>query len=383
MATINIIESKLNKIIVNKSISDDYPYASLVVNNNIIDNISVLNVGGLQGPPGPPGSSGISIVGPKGDSGSTGDQGPPGPPGSGISILSFIDNFNSFFNISGNSGQVSLVGAGGTTVSIDNNQITISSDMGSNLYAPIQHNHTPNEIINLNETIDNKVSSLLTNGKYINLEYKNFDFNSLVINVTGLDIGFHTQAYDPILDSISKINIGSGYLIYTDGVKSVKTSPISNLSRTLLSANTTDLQRGLLGLGSISIYSTGDFARIVGDNFFQGNQYLGDGTISRFSAHLNEFYNSSYTINQSDNGKILVFNYSDSAISVSFDPLISPGFNCLVVQANSGQVRFVSPVSNRYQHTKLVGQFSLATLLKINQNTIILSGDTTLANSGP
>jgi len=56
-----------------------------------------------------------------------------------------------------------------------------------------------------------------------------------------------------------------------------------------------------------------------------------------------------------------------------------------LVQLGSGQVRFTgeNAVVNRYQHTKLVGQYSIATLVKISDTVIILSGDTTKDNSGP
>ena len=64
---------------------------------------------------------------------------------------------------------------------------------------------------------------------------------------------------------------------------------------------------------------------------------------------------------------------------------IANGFNCLLVQLGSGQVRFtgINAVVNRYQHTKLVGQYSIATLVKISDTVTILSGDTTRDNSGP
>jgi hypothetical protein len=382
MATINVIESKLNKIIVNRSISDNFS-TSLVVNNNTIENISVIDVRGLQGPPGPVGPSGLSISGPKGDQGPSGPRGEPGPPGSGISAISINDSSNNTFLINGSSGSLSFAGQGGTSVTLSNNTVFISSEVGSQLYSPIQHSHHPSQIINLNETIDNQVASLIKAGNYVNINYQDADFNSLVVSVTGLDIGLYTQAHSSILSSISNINIGSGHLLYTNGINSVATSFISDAGRNFLTSNTVEIQRSFLGLGSISTFDTGDFARIVGDNFFQGNQFLGDGTISRFSAFVNNRNGNSYIIQQTDNGKILAFNSNNSFINVSFDQNLSAGFNCLIVQTNSGQVRLSGNISNRYDHTKLVGQFSVATLLKISDNTIILSGDTTLANSGP
>lgn len=383
MSTITITESKLNRIIVNQSISSDSSYISVFVNDNVIDNISIIDVRGLQGPPGVPGPAGLSITGPSGPAGPSGLQGPQGVPGSGISILKILDVSNSSYSVSGYSEELYFIGTGDTTVSVLNNNIIISSPNNQDLYAPIEHTHKPSDIINLNETIDDRLALILKGGKYVDIAYDDPDFNTLTINVTGLDIGVYTQAHSKLLDSISNIVVGPDHMIYTTGIDSVAASPITSAARGFLSHSTIPNQRTYLGLGSISVYSTGDFARIVGDNFFQGNQYLGDGTISRFSADLHTSTSSNYTIIQSNNGKIIVLDNPNSAINVSFDTDIAPGFNCLVVQANSGQVRFSNSVSNRYNHTKLVGRFSLATLLKINQDTIILSGDTTLANSGP
>jgi hypothetical protein len=56
----------------------------------------------------------------------------------------------------------------------------------------------------------------------------------------------------------------------------------------------------------------------------------------------------------------------------------------LLSQLGSGQVRLSGVgLSNRLGHSKLVGQYSIATLVKAGTNTIILSGDTTDANGGP
>jgi hypothetical protein len=43
-------------------------------------------------------------------------------------------------------------------------------------------------------------------------------------------------------------------------------------------------------------------------------------------------------------------------------------------------MRFQDSIYNRLGHTKLVGKYSVATVVKTANNTIILSGDTTAAN---
>jgi hypothetical protein len=138
-----------------------------------------------------------------------------------------------------------------------------------------------------------------------------------------------------------------------------------------------------LGLGSISTYDSVDFAKIIGGNTFTGTQSLGDGELNRFSASINYQNTSPYIIQQSDNGKIIALQNNNSPIYIDFNNGINNGFNCLVVQLGSGQVRFSGSVYNRYEHSKLVGQYSIATLIKIAPDVIILSGDTTTLNSGP
>lgn len=389
MATININQPINNQLIIKQSLDENSSSSSSVlINDNFFHNISIISVErGLQGLPGPQGPPGTGLVGPIGPSGGIGPIGPSGErglPGSGISILTF-SGINNTFSISGYSDTLGLIGSGGSYVTIDpNNQlIKIYSEQVSGNYSPVGHLHSPSDIVNINEAIDDRVASLLQAGDYISLEYVDPDFNTLTIDVTGLTIGQYTQAYNSKLQSISNLSISSGSLLYGNSSGLFDTISISNTSKNFLTQQTVALQRTFLGLGTISTYGTGDFARISGDNFFIGNQNLGDGTLSRFSAALNISSANTYTINQTDNGKIIGLNYSDSSINVSFSNDLSVGFNCLVVQMNSGQVRFSGSVANRYNHSKLVGQYSIGTILKISNNTIILSGDTTASNSGP
>lgn len=389
MAILNISQPITNNLIINQSLdNDDIRTSTVTINDNYFSRISIIDIErgiqGIPGPSGPSGPAGVGIIGPQGPIGPIGPSGLAGPPGSGISILRISDS-NNLLNISGYDTTLEIVGSGGVSTHVDNvnNIVYIRSEIVSGIYSPIGHQHNPNDIINLAESIDDRVAELLQPGDYINLDYIDPDFNTLTINVTGLDIGQYTQAHSTILDSISAANVVSGTLLYGNGNNLIETIVLSNSSKSLLAQQTTALQRSYLGLGNIATYSTGDFARISGDNFFNGNQNLGDGELSRFSAAFSSHTTDTYTITQSDNGKIVALNNSDSHISVSFDTQITTGFNCLVVQTNSGQVRFTGGVSNRYNHTNLVGQYSIGTILKISNDIIILSGDTTASNSGP
>ena len=174
-------------------------------------------------------------------------------------------------------------------------------------------------------------------------------------------------------------------MLYANEENNFELITLSNTSKNLLNDSSPEDQRTTLGLGTISTYNSGDYASTLRGNTFTGTQSFGDGAINRFSASVNTQTSGSYEIVQSDNGRVITFEYNDGPVSVTIDNTIDPGFNCLIAQLGSGQVRLASAVQNRYSHTKLVGQYSIATLVKISDSpsVLILSGDTTDANSGP
>ena len=388
MAIINIVEPITQKIIVNQTENTDDIRASTVsITDNFTNTVSIVSIergiqgppgSGLPGPQGPKGDTGIGITGPVGPSGEQ------GPPGSGISVLRISDLINTIA-LSGTESSFTLSGQSGTSVLVDNNNksITISSPNTVGVYAPISHSHTASNIVNLSESIDDRVYDLLKTGNNISLNYRDQDFNDLLISVTGLTIGDDVQAHDALLDNLSSLSVYSGAMLYGNGTGGFNLIQATTQATRLLNDASAADQRNTLGLGSISTYDSSDFAKIVGGNSFTGTQSLGDGELNRFSASINYQTTDSYTVQQSDNGKIIALQDNDSPINVSFNNSINNGFNCLVVQLGSGQVRFSGSIYNRYDHSKLVGQYSIATIIKIASNVLILSGDTTALNSGP
>jgi len=354
------------------------------VSQNLI-NIQV----GVQGPPGPPGSG---IPGPSGSIGPPGIPGPIGPSGlrgltgSGVASIAF-SGISQGFLIDDSQSIINILGSGGTSISLNhsNNTITIGTTPLDN-YTTIGHHHLSTDILNFNESVDDRVADLLVAGNYIHLNYQDPDSNTLNISVTGLTIGQDVQAYNNTLQDISQLTVESGKILYANENNGFELITLSNTSKKLLADSSAEQQRNTLGIGTAAIYDSSFFAKTDGGNFFTGNQSFGDGSINRFSATINFQNSNTYTIVQSDNGKIIVFDYDNSSIDVTIDNNIDPGFNCLLVQMGEGQVRIQSAVQNRYNHTKLVGQYSIATLVKIidfPSPMIILSGDTTDANSGP
>jgi len=383
MASINIIAPPNKTLIINQSVdgSDSNGVISTNVNiNDGFDNtVSVVYVErGLQGLVGPSGLRGE--IGPVGPPGPSGAIGPVGPAGSGLNKLVIGD----IEILPGEA--LNIVGQGGTSVSFvsNSNTINISSDVISDSYSPIGHHHNISDINSFGEAVDDRVAGLLVAGEQISLQYNDQDLNNLIISTTGLEIGSDIQAYSSRLTKLGNLAVHSGAIIYGTGVDQYGLLSITEAGRILINDADAEAQRLTLGLGDIATRDSSEFAKLQGGNSFTGTQSLGDGALTRFSASLSNQSTSSYTITQNDNGKVLSFNNDASAINISFTGSLNIGFNCLIAQMGSGQVRFSgSQLANRMGHDKLVGKYSVATLVKTTSDTIILSGDTTDANGGP
>ena len=98
-------------------------------------------------------------------------------------------------------------------------------------------------------------------------------------------------------------------------------------------------------------------------------------TLSNFSSVMND-QTASYTLTNSDNGKVVTLN-SASAVTVTV-PSLSVGFNCMIVQKGAGQVTLSASgvtILNRYSFTKTAGQYAILSLVCIEANKYISSGD--------
>jgi len=121
----------------------------------------------------------------------------------------------------------------------------------------------------------------------------------------------------------------------------------------------------------ISSFITGVTAGELGDFDFDDNAILG------FSASKNDQTGTTYTVAASDNGKVVVLNNA-SDITVDIDTGLPAGFNCSFVQKGAGQVSFAgtATVNNRQSHTKINGQYGVASIVAYDTDTYILAGDT-------
>lgn len=371
-----IVQTPPQQILVINHSTDARGSGIITTNLNIGDNffhtVSVIAIDrGLPGLPGPQGIQGIQGPpgqGEKGERGDKGEKGDQGIPGSGIHQISI----NGIAYLSGQQPQLNIVGSGGTSVSSSLNTITI----GSIEAAPVNHNHYYNNIIGLQEYIDDRTASIFRQGSGVLIQYDD-DLSSITISVTGLKINRDIQAFSDILSDLSSLSVVSGDIIYATGNQKLSTTKLTEAGRSLIDDLTAADQRNTLGLGSISTLPSGHFASIIGNNNFIGNQSFQDGTLSRFSSFNKQINSTAYTIVQSDNGKVLLFMANTPSIITISNSLLE-GFNCLIIQTGDGQVSLVGDtLVNRLNHTKLVGKYSMATLIKPTNNITILSGDTT------
>jgi hypothetical protein len=104
-----------------------------------------------------------------------------------------------------------------------------------------------------------------------------------------------------------------------------------------------------------------------------------DGTaISGFDASINDQTGTTYTLVAGDNGKVVVLDNA-SAVTVTVPSGLGAGFNCSFVQKGAGQVSFSASgttINNRQSHTKINGQYGVASIVAYADDTFVLAGDT-------
>jgi len=137
----------------------------------------------------------------------------------------------------------------------------------------------------------------------------------------------------------------------------------------------------ITNLGNLSGTNTGDqdlssyLQSVSAGDLTDGNF---DGTaIEGFDASINDQTGTTYTLVSGDNGKVVVLDNA-SAITVDIDTGLPVGFNCSFIQKGAGQVSFAgtATVNNRQSHTKINGQYGVASIVAYATDTYILAGDT-------
>lgn len=90
------------------------------------------------------------------------------------------------------------------------------------------------------------------------------------------------------------------------------------------------------------------------------------GEISGFKASFNNQTGTTYTLADSDNGKVVTLSNA-SGITVTVPNSLATGFNCRLIQLGAGQVTVAAGASatmhNRSSHTKIAGQYGEASII--------------------
>ncbi len=97
-------------------------------------------------------------------------------------------------------------------------------------------------------------------------------------------------------------------------------------------------------------------------------------SISGFGANINTQSGTTYTIDATDNGKVIQTTGA-SAITITIPTGLPTGFNCTIVQMGAGQITFSGTYLNRTGFTKSASQYSVMSILNLGTNNYIVTGE--------
>ena len=116
---------------------------------------------------------------------------------------------------------------------------------------------------------------------------------------------------------------------------------------------------------------------VTGDAAVSGNLTGGNSSSSKLSGFVSNVSTETTgrTIALSDNGLILRYTGTTPAtFTLPAAGTLPEGFNCMVLQASSGQITFGGTFNNRNSFTKTAGQYAIATILYVG-GIYIVSGE--------
>jgi hypothetical protein len=157
----------------------------------------------------------------------------------------------------------------------------------------------------------------------------------------------------------------NGLMIYqTDGVVGFYVNTGTSASPTWTRVNSNWTRTGndiAYTAGNISTTGT-----ITGGN-------SSTSSISGFAANVSSI-SANYSITAADNGKVIQSTAS-SAITITIPTGLPTGFNCTVIQMGAGQITFSGTYLNRSSFTKTASQYSVASILHLGSNSILVTGE--------
>jgi hypothetical protein len=173
----------------------------------------------------------------------------------------------------------------------------------------------------------------------------------------------------PRMTSTQKGNITSpanGLLIYqTDGVVGFYVNTGTSASPTWTRINIDWVRTG------------NDIAYTAGNVSTTGTLTGGNSSassLSGFGANINTQSGTTYTIDATDNGKVIQTTGA-SAITITIPSGLPTGFNCTIVQMGAGQITFSGTYLNRTGFTKSASQYSVMSILNLGTNNYIVTGE--------
>lgn len=116
---------------------------------------------------------------------------------------------------------------------------------------------------------------------------------------------------------------------------------------------------------------------VIGDVGISGNLTGGNAVTSKLSGFVSNVSSeaSGRTIDLTDNGKILRYTGNTAAtFALPSAGVLPEGFNCMVLQASTGQITFSGTFNNRNGFTKTAGQYAITTILYVG-GIYIISGE--------
>lgn len=109
---------------------------------------------------------------------------------------------------------------------------------------------------------------------------------------------------------------------------------------------------------------------------FDATNKVALGQFSSDSGAINAQTGTTYTLQASDNGKVITLSNA-SAIAVTVPASLGAGFSCMCIQIGAGQVSFTasSTTINPSSTLKLVGQYAACTLYAYVSNVFLIAGN--------
>ena len=148
-------------------------------------------------------------------------------------------------------------------------------------------------------------------------------------------------------------------------------------SNNLSDVSSAATSRTNLGLGDAATKTVGTAdTNVIGVS--SGTVDLGGNKLEDFDASINDQTGTAYTLVAGDNGKVVVLDNA-SAVTVTVPSGLGVGFNCSFIQKGAGQVSFSASgttINNRQSHTKINGQYGVASIVAYAADTFVLAGDT-------